>query len=113
MHRSVAQLVPQPANVDADVVDLIDVLATPDLGQKGRVLEDVTGISHEVIEQLVLGRREVQAFAAQTCLLPGEVDLEIAGSEGGRATAGAGISRRRSTALTRAISSRWLNGLVT
>src|SRR4051812_32126532 len=33
----VPELVPEPANVHADVVDLVDVLATPDLGQKRAV----------------------------------------------------------------------------
>ena len=76
--RRVPELVPKPPDIDADVVDLVDVLATPDLGQQGSVLEDVAGISDEVIEQLVLGRGQVQPFPAKTRLLLREVDLQIA-----------------------------------
>ena len=40
----VAELVAQPADVDAQVVDLVDVLAAPDLRQQRPVLQDVPGL---------------------------------------------------------------------
>ena len=36
------------------------------------------GIADEVIEELVFGRCQIEAFSPQACLLLREVDLEIA-----------------------------------
>src|SRR5262245_38548461 len=60
--RVVAELVAQAPDVDPQVVDLVDVLAAPDLGQQRAVLEHVPGIPDEVIEELVLGRGEVESL---------------------------------------------------
>src|SRR5688572_12524989 len=73
----VPELVPEPADVDPDVVDLVDVLATPDPCQECLVFEDVTGVPHEVIQQLVLGGSQLQPGAMEARLLLREVDLEI------------------------------------
>lgn len=75
----ITQLVAQPADVHADVVDLVDLLAAPHLGEERRVLEHVPRVSHKVIEQLVFGRRQVQPLAAEAGLVLREVDLQIAG----------------------------------
>ncbi|HSK52998.1 MAG TPA: hypothetical protein VLA44_09600 [Clostridia bacterium] len=44
--------------------------------------EDVAGVADEVIEQLVLGRRQVEGLATQARLLLREVDLEAARPSG-------------------------------
>jgi len=58
--RVVAEFVPEAADVDPDVVDLVDVLASPDLREQRPVLEDVAGVPDEVVEQLVFGRGQVE-----------------------------------------------------
>ena len=98
MLRIVAQLLAQPAHVDADVVDLVDVLATPHLREERPVLEHVSRVPDQVVEQLVLGGGEVHPLAAQPGLVQGVVDLEVPGPEGwrpaGRARACPGAAGR-------------------
>ena len=84
--RRVVELVAKPSDVDTYVVDLVDVFATPDLCQQRSVAEDVARVADEVVEQLVLGRRQIEALAAEPRLLLREVDLEIARLERWRAT---------------------------
>ena len=52
------------------------------------MLEHVTGVANEVVEQLVLGRGQVEVLAAETRLLAGEVDLQVTRSERWRAAGG-------------------------
>src|SRR3954447_16796399 len=81
VRRVVAELVAQSSDVHADVVDLVDVLPTPHPCQQGPVLQNVAGVAHEVVQELVLGRRQIQSLTAQSSFVARKVDLELSGAE--------------------------------
>ncbi len=51
MLRVVLELLAEPPDVHPEVVDLIDVLAAPGLGQQRPVLEHVARVADEVVQQ--------------------------------------------------------------
>jgi hypothetical protein len=73
----VAELVAEAADVDPQVVNLVEVLAAPDLGEQGPVLEHVTCVPHEVIQELVLRGRQVEPDTPEPRLVGAEVDFYI------------------------------------
>src|SRR5438477_2943190 len=56
--RGCAELAPDAAHPDAQVLEIVAVLRAPDLGQELRVQDDLAGVRGEVLEEQPLGARQ-------------------------------------------------------
>src|SRR5687767_12922214 len=59
----IAELVPQAAHIYAQVVDLVDILSPPHLRQERPVGQHIARVANEVVQQLVLGGRQIHSLA--------------------------------------------------
>ena len=115
VRRIVLDLLAQPPDVDRDRRG-VAVAAAPHPLEQLLATERPAGVAHEVDQQLELPGGERDDLAVATGLVGGDVDLHRPGVEQRRRPAPTGWSgalARRSTALTRATSSRGENGLAT
>src|SRR4030042_5980964 len=71
-------LLAQAADVDLQVVDLVGVFASPDLGQEGVVRQHSARVAGKVVEKGGLGRREAHWLGADGHSSAGVVDAQVA-----------------------------------
>ena len=108
-----AELAPHGGDVRVDGAPAgraVDV--APDLLEQLLAAEDDAGPAREPVHEVELGRREVHELAVAADLAALGIDRDRPGGDRLASPAPAARRARRSSARTRATSSRWLNGLV-
>ena len=106
------QLLAQPADVHVDRARAAGVLVAPHVGQQQVARQHAAAVLDQILEQQEFLRGQPHLLAVHVDGVPLDVDRERAVFER-RRPGPTGRCARRSSAATRAVSSRGLNGLVT
>ena len=86
-----AELAADPRDPDPQVLEIVAVFRSPDLGQQLRVEHDLARVGGEVLQEQPLGPRQLDELAVTRDEATLEVDLDVV--EGEDAGAGAGAAR--------------------
>ena len=106
-------LLPEPTDVYIHSARIAGIVIAPDFVQELLSGEDLALVLRQENQKVELLAVQVERGAAQGCLVAGQVNLQVTDAEHGDLWPwGWGHRRRRNIALTRAMSSLMLKGLV-